>query len=301
MPHKNPAVAVVMSTYNGMPFVGKQIESVLGQEGVAVSLFVRDDGSTDGTAELLQGLEDEGKLTLFGGKNLGVVKSFINLLGRVPAEFEWVALCDQDDVWHADKLSRAVAALSQGGRSVPKLYCSEYTFCDEHMNQIGRSHLNHIGINFATLLYETKVSGNTCVMNRRLCDIAADAGAKDVYGHDWWLGLIAAGLGELYFDDYQSLEYRRLSTSVSPTGGSFFNVMRFRVRAYLRGNQLDQIDGQLKRFYELFGEKLDSENKALIEKFIFGGRIAKAIAPVRLRQAVAEEIALRLLFLIGKL
>lgn len=301
MPQKNPAVAVVMSTYNGMPYVWEQIESVLGQEGVDVSLFVRDDGSTDGTVDFLHGLEDEGKLTLFQGDNLGVVGSFIDLLGRVPAGFEWVALCDQDDVWHADKLARAVSSLSQGPQDVPRLYCSEYTFCDEQMNQLERSHLNLIGVNFSTLLYETKVSGNTCVFNRRLCDVAAAAGAQDVYGHDWWLGLIAAGLGELTFDDYRSLEYRRLSASVSPTGGSFLSILRFRIKAYLQGDQLGRITKQLRRFYDLFGERLSDERRVLIERFLNGGRMKKAFTPVRLRQIMAEEIALRLLFLLGKL
>ncbi len=301
MSNNTPAVAVVMSTYNGMPYVGEQIRSVLAQEGVVAHLFVRDDGSTDGTVEYLRDLESEGKLTLYTGGNLGVVGSFIELLGCVPSEFKWVALCDQDDVWHPDKLSRAVAALSRGSQDVPRLYCSEYTFCDELMNPTGRSHLNLIGVDFSTLLYETKVSGNTTVINRRLCDLAAAAGAQDVYGHDWWLGLIAAGLGELAFDDYQSLEYRRLAASVSPTGGSFLTILRFRVKAYLQGDQLARITRQLNRFYELFGDRLDAEKRALLERFVFGGRLKKATAPVRLRQAMTEEVALRALFLLGKL
>ena len=121
MPHNTPAVAVVMSTYNGMPYVGEQVQSVLSQEGVEPRLFVRDDGSTDGTVEYLRSLEEKGELTLLSGGNLGVVGSFVELLRRAPAEFEWVALCDQDDVWRPDKLARAVAALSQGSQDVPRL------------------------------------------------------------------------------------------------------------------------------------------------------------------------------------
>ena len=45
-------------------------------------------------------------------------------------------------------------------------------FCDEDMNPTGRSHLNLIGVGFETLLYETKVSGNTAVFNRCLADLA---------------------------------------------------------------------------------------------------------------------------------
>ena len=48
-----PAVAVVMSTYNGARYLREQIESILSQEGVSVSLFVRDDGSRDATLDVL--------------------------------------------------------------------------------------------------------------------------------------------------------------------------------------------------------------------------------------------------------
>ena len=301
MTSSKPRVAVVMSTYNGMPYVEEQIESVLSQEDVDVSLFVRDDGSKDGTVEYLGALADKGIIDFFDGKNLGVVGSFIDLLGKVPNSFPYIALCDQDDVWKPDKLARAIDWLSKGKRDVPRLYCSEYTFCDENMNPTGDSRLNVIGVDFATLLYETKVSGNTTVINRSLCDLAVDAGPADVYGHDWWLGLIAAGLGELRFDEYKSLGYRRLRASVSPTGGSALTILRFRIRAYLKGDQLAGITKQLRRFESQFGSRLDCDKRRLLDRFLNGGRLKKATTPVRLRQSLVEDVALRFLFLLGKL
>lgn len=296
-----PTVAVVMSTYNGEEYLVEQIDSVLGQRDVEVRLFVRDDGSTDDTISVLEGYERGGRLVLARGENVGVVPSFLRALSMVPADIGFIALCDQDDVWHVDKLSRAADALSRGSQSVPRLYCSEYVFCDADMCPVEKSHLNLIGVGFETLLYETKVSGNTTVINRVLADLALEAGPEGVYCHDWWLGLIAAGLGELVFDDYASLDYRRTGSTVSPTGGSRRALLRYRVEKFLRGGELGHVTDQLRRYRRCFGDDLSAEKRALLDLFLCGGRIRKASAPVRLRQKLAEEIALRMLFLMGKL
>ena len=301
MSHQIPVVAVVMSTYNGMPYIKEQIESIREQVGVSPQIFVRDDGSSDGTIDYLRDCSNRGILTLIEGENVGVVASFIDAITYVPREIEFIALSDQDDIWHPDKLSRALGFLLKGRQSIPKLYCSEYIFCDEQMNPTGRSHLNVIGVGFEPLLYETRVSGNTMVFNRALADLVVQAGTKDVFSHDWWIGLVAASLGELFYDDFSSLDYRRLSTSVSPTGGSFLKILKYRIDAFIKGNQLLRITIQLKRFYAYFGNKLEPEKKALIERFLYGSRFQKAAAPVRLRQSIPEEVALRLLFLMGKL
>lgn len=299
MKQAHPIVAVIMSTYNGARFLVEQIESVLAQRDVQVRLYVRDDGSTDETLQILEGFEREGRLTLERGENMGVVPSFIRALSMVPSDIEFIALCDQDDVWHRDKLTRAVRELSKRGQDVPLLYCSEYMFCDSDMQPLGRSHLNRIGVNFETLLYETMVSGNTTVINRRLAELAIAAGSEGVYSHDWWLGLIAAGLGELMFDDFISLDYRRTGGTVSPTGASPVTLLLYRVRKFLAGGDLVKITGQLQRYYQCFGGDLPEERRRLIERFLQGGRLRKALAPVRLRQKPLEEVALRVLFLTG--
>lgn len=296
-----PRVAVVMSTYNGEEHLAEQIDSILAQEGVAVSLFVRDDGSRDGTLDILRAYERRGELVLIAGENVGVVPSFIAGIAAVPGEFPFVALSDQDDIWHADKLARACALLAGKDQTIPQMYCSEYMFCDGEMNPTGRSHLNLHGVGFATSLYEVRPSGNTTVINRVLADMVAKAGAQDVYSHDWWLGLLATALGELTFDDFLSLDYRRIETSVSPTGSSGLKLLRYRIGKFLDRAELAKITAQLQRFYDLYADRLDPYKRALTERLLFGNRFAKAATPVRLRQTVTSELALRALFLAGLL
>lgn len=104
---KVPKCVVLMASYNGIPFISEQIDSILSQAEVDVRLFVRDDGSSDGTRDLLQRYADEGSLTLLTGENLGPALGFLTLLRNAP-EADYYAFSDQDDIWDSDKLITAI-------------------------------------------------------------------------------------------------------------------------------------------------------------------------------------------------
>ena len=106
-PEKPEKIAVLMSTYNGEEFLRDQIESILNQEKVNVTLYVRDDGSSDRTVEILSSYEEQGKLKLICGKNCGVGNSFMHLLYTSDQDFDFYAFSDQDDIWLPDKLYSA--------------------------------------------------------------------------------------------------------------------------------------------------------------------------------------------------
>lgn len=296
-----PRIAVVMSTYNGEACLAQQLDSVLAQDAPGITVFVRDDGSSDGTVDLLEGYERRGDVVLIRGRNEGVVSSFLDLVAAVPRDFDYISLCDQDDVWHPDKLSRAVGLLEGKDGSIPQLYCSEYYFCDEGMARVGRSHHNRIGVAFPTMLYDNMVSGNTTVINRTLADLVVAAGREGVYTHDWWLGLVASALGELTYDDFASLEYRRTGSNASPTGSGGMRLLRYRIRTFFGKGQLACVTAQLERLHELYAKEMAPGDRELLERFLRGGRLGKVFAPVRLRQTVGGEVALRLLFLFGLL
>lgn len=296
-----PSVAVVMSTYNGEKYVREQLDSVLGQDYGNVSVFVRDDGSSDDTVGMLEPYEREGRIQLQRGKNAGVVRSFFSLLEEVCGRFDYVAFCDQDDRWHADKVSRAVGVLQKRDASIPQLYCSEYEFCDGELRPQGRSRLNRHGVGFPTMLYENMVSGNTTLMNDALVRAVVSAGVEGVYCHDWWCALVASAIGELTFDDFASLDYRRTGSNVSATGTGGISLLRYRARKFLQGGELANVTVQLRKLERDFGDRIPTDKRRLLERFLSGGRWSKATAPVRLRQKGPEELALRILFLAGRL
>ena len=98
-------VAILLATYNGEKYLREQIDSILKQNGVDLTLYVRDDGSTDGTIDLLKEYVVNTKaVKLDIGKNLGVGNSFMQLLYDCPNDFDFYAFSDQDDIWDENKL-----------------------------------------------------------------------------------------------------------------------------------------------------------------------------------------------------
>lgn len=108
-------VAILMATYNGKQWLQKQIESVLGQFDVDVTLFVSDDLSNDGTFELVGNLaESDARIKrLTAGQKYGSAgKNFYRLITDVDiSSFDYVAFADQDDIWSKTKLFDAIVML----------------------------------------------------------------------------------------------------------------------------------------------------------------------------------------------
>ena len=298
---KSPSVGIAMSTFNGAKYLIPQIESIFAQDYQNLTLVVRDDGSKDDTVDILKRYAGQGRLELIQGENVGVVRSFIELIGSMADRFDYIALCDQDDVWYRNKISRAVSILEKRDSYQPQLYCSEYMFCDESLRPAARSKLNCRGVSFNTMLYENRASGNTMLMNRALARIVKECGPDDVYCHDWWIALVATSLGSLYFDDFASLDYRRIGNNASPTGSTGLPLLRYRVRTFLENGELECITRQLRKLYVSFHSSLDMDKCEILKLFLEGGRLRKFLFPHRLRQTIAGEFAVRLLFLFGVL
>ncbi|GIW55111.1 MAG: hypothetical protein KatS3mg082_1515 [Nitrospiraceae bacterium] len=104
-----PLVSVVIPVFNGAPFVAKAVASVRAQTVKDVEILVVDDGSTDGTQEVLQQLERTDGITWFQRDHGGPARSRND--GIQAAKGEFIALLDCDDVWLPDKLEAQLAVL----------------------------------------------------------------------------------------------------------------------------------------------------------------------------------------------
>lgn len=116
-----PRFAVLLAAYNGCQWLSSQLQSILDQQGVCVTVFISVDKSSDGTEALVDkwARKDSRVIPLPYGETLGgAAKNFYHLLRQVDfASFDYISFADQDDIWHADKLIRAHQKLSQGGFS----------------------------------------------------------------------------------------------------------------------------------------------------------------------------------------
>lgn len=206
-------VNVVLSTYNGEQYLAEQLDSIRQQTYADWTLLVRDDGSTDGTAEILRRYASADARIRFvnegePARNLGFVASFYELVKLEPADF--VVFSDQDDVWLPTKLEVLLAEAATHDNSVPVLYYSRWQAVDENLAPIpGVGDRQDL---FATTrlheqLTTNGVLGATSMINARLAD--AWQGTDGIRSHDVFLGLAAASLGELVYVKETTLLYRQ--------------------------------------------------------------------------------------------
>ena len=161
-------VAVVMSTYNGEKYLAEQLDSILAQAGVSVSLFVRDDGSTDGTRAILaEYAEKHGNVSVDFAQNVGVGNSFMNALYAVPDTFDYYAFADQDDIWLENKLIEAITLLQSSGKA---LYASNQENVDKDGNSLGMRYGDDADIHLTpvSIISNNTVAGCTFVFTREL-------------------------------------------------------------------------------------------------------------------------------------
>lgn len=302
----NTTIAVILSTYNGEKYLSSQLDSIFAQT-IPVDLYVRDDGSSDGTADILLRYQSthENMHVLFE-ENLGCTRSFLTALQKAPNSYKYYAFCDQDDIWHQNKLKRAIELLEDRAqisqeKNPALLYCSEYNFCTEDMTFIEQSQLNKTGVDFYKCLFENVCSGNTMVFNQNLRRFALCQDLNGIYCHDWWLALTATCFGQLIFDHEPSLEYRRTGSNVSPTGTNAIKLLIFRIKTFIQKGELKNVTEQLATFLNVHRDELSGEYRQALELFTSKKRIKKMLFPHALRQKSIDELPIRTLLLLNAL
>lgn len=103
-------ISIVMTSYNGEKYICEQLDSIRKQKLIADEVIIRDDGSTDGTINLVNSyIEKYGLETwqfIYGQQNVGWKRNFYEAITM--AQGDYIFLCDQDDIWHEDKVESIV-------------------------------------------------------------------------------------------------------------------------------------------------------------------------------------------------
>ena len=210
-----PVVAVLMSTYNGEEYIREQLDSIYKQEGVMVKLFVRDDGSTDGTIDILKEYSRRYPLEItLDGENVRPGESFMRLVYKyadVP-EIDYYAFADQDDIWLPKKLYVAIEKIKRIAHDKPVLYCSnQYIYADGENK--GDRHTEPQRVDLISHLTKNTIAGCTFVFNKRLAQLVNESERPDsriirYRLHDAWLMLVAITCGRVVYDKNSNMLYR---------------------------------------------------------------------------------------------
>lgn len=206
-----PTIAVLMSTYNGEKYIKEQLDSIFRQKEVKVTLYVRDDGSTDGTLDIIKLYP--GIILLPFDDNKGPGLSFMTLLYHVmglSTKYDYYAFADQDDIWMDNKLIKAIKQIQNKGECV--LYSSNQWLYENHIKTKLRydfkpdlTLVGHISKNLlsgCTMVFDyamaEKITSFTCpprsLLNYRM--------------HDAWVALIATLYGSFIYDENSYILYR---------------------------------------------------------------------------------------------
>ncbi len=211
----DPHITILMATCNGARFLPAQLDSLLAQSHTNWSLMVGDDGSCDGTADILRAFDrahpNRNVQFLEGPRSGTPTQNFMALLTHRDVPPEYVALADQDDVWLPQKLARAVDHLAQSPENLPALYAAESILTDANLRPIGRSAEPHARPSFRNALVQNLFAGHSIVLNASAVALVRDAGAPSaIHFHDWWLyQLIAGAGGACLLDPAQTTLYRQ--------------------------------------------------------------------------------------------
>jgi len=190
-------VAILLSTYNGEKYLRQQLDSLFCQTFNDFILYIRDDGSSDSTVDIL--LEYEKKyanIVIFSDieNNKGACMSFIWLLKRVEADY--YMFCDQDDVWFPSKVQFTLDAINFEEYRSPNVATLVHTDLIVTNNTLdiiskslwGNDNTNPLKITRKYLRLVNYITGCTMLFNRKARDLAI-MDTKHILMHDFWIGI----------------------------------------------------------------------------------------------------------------
>lgn len=222
---------MLVATYNGERYLCEQLDSILNQEGVEISVVVRDDGSKDGTLNILNNYKEEySNFSYYAGPNVRSARCFFDLLSNA-GEADYYAFSDQDDVWDKDKLSIATNMLSSYDQSKPQLYISNLRVVDQNLNYIRNTHKTpKDDRNKFSVLTEHYAAGCTMVFNKALLKMCAQNLPKGEIMHDTWFEFVARFFGEVHYDFTPHISYRQHGNNVIGTATNKYAIWKNKIK-----------------------------------------------------------------------
>lgn len=281
-----PKVLVLLATYNGHQWLSEQIHSILAQEGVDVFINIADDGSNDGTRELIsQEWAAYPQISvLFRAPGSGSAGANFRQMYRESdaVDFDFVALADQDDIWLSGKLLAGISALR--GAGAQGYSCGVRPFWPDGRE---KDVLQCTTIRLADFLFEGAGQGCTYVMTVALFNrvnkfcLENVALSEQLHYHDWLVYLLARAWGMTWYFDVQPwIRYRQHLGNEIGSRGSFGAITK-RLGMIRNGWYRHQVDSAidvfanvvpgdplLNKFFKLFKKKPSLGRKCALAIFV---------------------------------
>ena len=249
-------VDVVMATYNGARYLPEMLDSLTAQHYAGLRLVACDDGSSDGTPELLEKFDDIPVRVSRNPRNLGARDNFSRALGLADAPY--VALADQDDVWMPGKIAAMMDRMAElegeSDSGTPILVFSDLHIVDTDLNLMLPSFYegtfkSRDASTLGDFAISNHVPGCVILANRALLDAALPVPAV-AHMHDWWLCIVAAAIGKIGHVPEPLIKFRRHGANETDSG-----------RQKRRSTWIWQALGRATRPREYFEQRMEATTK----------------------------------------
>ena len=202
-------ISVCMASYNGAPFIEKQLSTILEQIKEDDEIIISDDGSTGNTVDLIKGFKDPRIKLFHHTRGKSPMHNFENALQK--ASGQYIFLSDQDDIWEKNKVSLLLEYLQSYD-----LVISDCSIIDGDEKVLFNSFFkqNNSRKGFVRNLYKNSYVGCCMAFNRFILEKSLPLPGK-IPMHDWWIGLTAEMFGSSFFCMEKLVQYRRHENNVS--------------------------------------------------------------------------------------
>lgn len=258
-------VTVVMSAYNGSKYIEAQLDSIFRQKKVEVQCYIRDDGSTDDTLQVLNKYTPVvGKLMVVEGNNVGWEKSFLLALRDAPKS-DYYAFADQDDIWFDDKLISGISMLEkQVDGNMPCMYhCNKISVTEDLMPLPHQVKRTPRPLNRKNAMIQEYAQGCSIILNESARNLVTKHIPKEKIAHDFWCGLLCFLFGKVVYDNRP--HFYHISHGDNASGeGHIVGSWKERLKKFFVGGEVyytpfaDLEDG--------YGEILSKRDKDFISK-----------------------------------
>ena len=274
---KNPKVLVLMSTYNGERFLREQLDSILSQQDVEISLLVRDDGSKDNTCQILSDYASKHQNIIWKSfENVGFVKSFsalIRMANTSDIDADFYAFADQDDIWMSNKLATACTVLATKDNSKPNLFTSNSMQIDADGRELEPFHKGaEPKFRKGNVLVFGTEQGCSMVFNKKAIEIYLEH-EPCLTWHDRWMYHICYFLGNVTYDHQPLFYYRRheknalANHKAGGLEGEPSKIVRVYRILFVEPPVTNHVE-MAREFYDNFSSRLKKEDQKLFKRFI---------------------------------
>lgn len=233
-PDHDKTVSVALCTCNGEKYLRQQLDSLTQQSYLPAEVVICDDHSEDNTLLILKQFIEEAPFPTalrINKKRIGIVENFSQAISLCKGEY--VAICDQDDLWIPERIKLGLAAMAEAekmyGTNIPFLIHSDLKVIDNDGKLLAPSYMKMRRIRhydqeaLRKLMLQNFVTGCTVLLNRPLVELALPI-PGEAYMHDWWLALVAAAAGKIIYLEQPTVFYRQHSSNVIGVNRFFSSV-----------------------------------------------------------------------------